>query len=103
MGWLKNDDIMKNHHDTQNVRNNALVLVDLFSRKSHLIMVSKISEIKQEISQQRQLKFFGKGSLKRSTEVNMTKWNENHRHENKKALRENTFKTLYLLNLEVTF
>ena len=76
-GLTENDDIMKIHHDTQNDRNEALVLIDPFSCKSHLILVSEINEskfkieIKQEISQQRQLKYVGKGSLLRSTEVNM--------------------------------
>ena len=76
-GLTENDDIMKIHHDTQNDRNKALVLIDSFSCKSPLIIVSIINEnkfkieIKQEISQQRQLKFVLKGSLLRSTEVNM--------------------------------
>ena len=75
-GLTENDDIMKIHHDTQNDRNKALVLIDPFSCKSHSIPVSEINEskfkieIKQEISQQRELKFVGT-SLLRSTEVNM--------------------------------
>ena len=75
-GLTENDDIMKIHHDTQNDRNKALVLIDPFSCKSLLILASEINEnkfkieIKQEISQQRELKFVGT-SLLRSTEVNM--------------------------------